>query len=292
MLGSRVIGPIGNGVALITQAQQAAQSLRAVNAVLELPAERDPHIELLAPAGLSHDLALEDARFFYADVPVPQLDVPALRIGEGERVVVLGPPGSGKSTLLRLFSGLYRPSAGRVLLGGVDVALLDVELVRGRVGLLPQEVQLFRGTLRENLDMEGTAADEVLVEVVRQLGLDLLVRDHPRGLDRDISEGGSGLSGGQRQLAGIARLMLRRPRVWLLDEPTGALDAAFESRVMAVLNRALGPQDTLVIATHRPAAIPFAQRIIVMQRGRIVRDGERDGVLRALRGGAESVVNA
>src|SRR6185503_3888359 len=158
------------------------------------------------------------------------------------------------STLLKLLSGLYRPSQGRIMLGGTDIALLDPEVVRSRIGYLPQEVQLFRGTLRENLDLDGTASDDLLVKAVQELGLDALVRDHPRGLDRDIAEGGSGLSGGQRQLSGIARVLLRRQRVWLLDEPTSSLDPSFEARALTVLARAIGPTDTLVIATHRPAA--------------------------------------
>jgi ATP-binding cassette subfamily C protein LapB len=287
ILGSRVIGPINSAVNLIAQAQLATQSLRAVDAVLDLPPEREPGVELLAPAGAGHALALEGARFFYSNVPVPQVDIPVLQIAEGERVVLVGPPGSGKSTLLRLLSGLYRPAAGRVLLGGVDVTLLEPALVRGLVGFLPQEVQLFRGTLRENLDLVGLAEDAALVRVVQELGLDELVRDHPRGLDRDIAEGGGGLSGGQRQLAGVARLMLLRPRVWLLDEPTAGLDRAYEARVLAALGRAIGPADTVVIATHRPGVIPFAKRVLVMQRGRIARDGEREAVLLALRATAE-----
>jgi ATP-binding cassette subfamily C protein LapB len=287
MLGSRVVGPIGSAVGIITQAQQAGQSVRAVDAVLGLPPEREPGVELLAPADLGGSLALEDTRFLYGGVPVPQLDVPALQIAEGERVVLVGPPGSGKSTLLRLLSGLYRPAAGRVLVGGVDAALLEPEVLRRRVGYMPQEVQLFRGSLRDNLDLDGTVADEVLVETVRELGLDVLVRDHPRGLDREISEGGSGLSGGQRQLTGLARVMLRRPRIWLLDEPTAGLDPGFESHALGALARLFDARDTVVIASHRPGAIAFARRIIVMQRGRIVRDGEREPVLLALRAGSE-----
>jgi ATP-binding cassette subfamily C protein LapB len=283
MLGGRVVAPIASAVGLITQAQQAAQSLRAVDGVLGLPPERDAGVELLAPTDLRSDLAVDSLRFFYAKVPVPQIDVPALQIAEGERVVLVGPPGSGKSTLLRLLSGLYRPAAGRVLIGGVDAVLLEPELLRARIGFLPQEVQLFRGTLRDNLDLDGTVADELLVETVRELGLDALVRDHPRGLDREITEGGGGLSGGQRQLTGFARVMLRRPRIWLLDEPTAGLDSGTETRALAAFAKALAPTDTVVISTHRPAAILFARRMIILQRGHIVRDGEREDVMLALR---------
>lgn len=287
MLGSRVIAPITSAVGIITQAQQASLALRAVDSVLALPPERAEDSELLAPADLAAGLAVEGVRFFYSNVPVPQVDVPALSIAPGERVVLIGPPGSGKSTLLRLLAGLYRPGTGRVTVGGVDAALLEPELLRRHVGYLPQEIHLFRGTLRENIDLDGAAADEALVQVVASLGLDALVRDHPRGLDREISEGGSGLSGGQRQLTGLARVMLRAPRVWLLDEPTASLDAATEARALAALGAALRPEDTVVIATHRPGAIAFARRMIVMQQGRIIRDGEREGMLHALRAGRE-----
>jgi ATP-binding cassette subfamily C protein LapB len=283
MLGGRVIAPIGSAVGLIVQAQQATQAMRAVDGILVLPKEREPGVELLSPSGLGHDLGAEGMRFFYSNIPVPQVDMPALRIEAGERMVLVGAPGSGKSTLLRLLSGLYRPSGGRVTLGGVDIALLDPELVRRQIGFLPQEVQLFRGTLRENLNLNQTVSDDALVAVVQELGLDALVRDHPKGLDREISEGGSGLSGGQRQLVGIARVILSQPRVWLLDEPTAGLDRAHEARALAALERAVAPDDTLVIATHRPAAIAFARRIAIIQRGRVVKDGDRDAVLAALR---------
>ncbi len=287
MLGGRVIAPIGSAVGLIVQAQQATQSLRSVDAILELPNEREPGVELLSPAELGHDLGAEGMRFFYSNIPIPQVEMPTLRIDAGERMVLVGAPGSGKSTLLRLLSGLYRPSGGRVTLGGIDMAMIDPELVRRKIGFLPQEVQLFRGTLRENLNLNHTASDDALVAVVQELGLDALVRDHPKGLDREISEGGSGLSGGQRQLVGIARVILSQPRVWLLDEPTAGLDRAHEARALAALEHAVGPDDTLVIATHRPAAIAFARRIAIIQRGRVVKDGDRDAVMAALRSGGD-----
>jgi ATP-binding cassette subfamily C protein LapB len=286
ILGGRIIGPITSGVNLIAQGHQAAQSLRGVDAILELPPEREPGVEPLAPPALRHTLALESARFFYSNIPVPQVDVAALAIGEGERVILVGPPGSGKSTLLKLLSGLYRPAQGRLLVGGIEAQILDPDLLRGIVGFSPQDVQLFRGTLRDNLVLGGNISDEALLAVVQELGLDALVREHPRGLDREISEGGSGLSGGQRQLAGLARIMLRRPRVWLLDEPTAGLDSAFEARALAAFSRALAPADTVVIATHRPNVVAFAKRVIIMNRGRIVRDGDRDAMLLALRAAA------
>jgi ATP-binding cassette subfamily C protein LapB len=283
ILGSRVISPISSGVGLIVQAQHVGQSLRAADALLDLPGESGDADDLLSPNEIRNSLTAENVRFFYTDIPVPQVDVPALEIAEGERVVLIGPPGSGKSTLLKILAGLYKPNEGRVLLGGVDIGLLDVERLREVVGYLPQDAMLFSGTLRDNLALGGAVNDDDLINLVRDLGLDELVQDHPRGLDREITEGGAGLSGGQRQMASLARLMLRRPRIWLLDEPTAGLDSGYEARVFGVLAKVLQPRDTVVIVSHRPQSIKFAQRVIVMQKGRVVHSGEREDFLARMR---------
>ncbi|WP_084267730.1 ATP-binding cassette domain-containing protein [Azohydromonas lata] len=285
MLGSRVVGPIAAGIHLLTQAHAATLALKAVNAVLSLPAERDPGVQLLRPQQLGAELRLEGVRFGYGEAPVPQIDIDNLTLAEGDRVVLVGPPGSGKSTLLRLLAGLYRPSAGRVLLGGYDLALLEPDALRRAVALLPQEVQMFRGSLRENLCLGSVVEDQRLLDAVHALGLDAMLADHPRGLDRPIAEGGSGLSVGQRQLCGVARAMARRPRVWLLDEPSSALDPATEQRMYQAIERQLGERDVLVIATHRPAAASLCRRAILMQRGRVVGDGDRDALVYRLRAG-------
>jgi ATP-binding cassette subfamily C protein LapB len=283
MLGSRVVGPIAAGIHLLTQAHAATLALKTVNAVLSLPADRDPGVQLLRPQQLGAELRLEGVRFGYGEAPVPQLDIDSLTLAEGDRVVLVGPPGSGKSTLLRLLAGLYRPSSGRVLMGGYDLALLEPDALRRAVALLPQEVQMFRGTLRENLCLGAVVEDQRLLDAVRALALDTVLADHPRGLDRPIAEGGSGLSVGQRQLCGVARAMARRPRVWLLDEPSSALDPATEQRMYQAIEQQLGERDVLVVATHRPAAAGLCRRAILMQRGRVVGDGDRDALVYRLR---------
>jgi len=283
MLGSRVVGPISSGIMLLTQAHSARLAMQAVDGVLRLPPEREPGLATLRPPQLGARIALDGVRFGYGEGPTPQVDIDSFQLSEGDRVVLLGPPGSGKSTLLRLLAGLYRPSAGRVTLGGIDMQLLDAELVRRAVSLLPQEVQLFRGSLRDNLAMGSMADDARLLDVTRALGLDSLVAEHPRGLDRPIAEGGSGMSVGQRQLCGMARAVMRKPRVLLLDEPSSALDPMSEKRLYEALQYLLEPRDVLVVATHRPGAATLCTRAVVMQQGRIVGDGDRAALIARLR---------
>ncbi|RYY63448.1 MAG: ATP-binding cassette domain-containing protein, partial [Comamonadaceae bacterium] len=212
--------------------------------------------------------------------PVQQVDLERLTLRAGERVLLLGPVGCGKSTLLKLLAGLYRPAEGRVRLGDADLWETDPQVVASHVGYLPQAVHLFKGSLRSNLMLAGTATDSQLLRVVRDLGVDAIAAASPLGMDLAISEGGEGLSGGQRQLVALARVVMSAPRIWLLDEPTASLDGDSEARVWGVLKDALGPEDILVVATHRPmAAMQLATRAIVMQHGRITRDGRPDTVL-------------
>ena len=283
ILGGRVVAPITSGILLLTQAQAARSALRAVDGVLSLPTERSPGQVGLRPADPGRSIRLEGLRFAYDDSPLPQVDIDQLSLSSGDRVVVIGPPGSGKSTLLRLLAGLYRPTAGRVLMDGVDQSLIDADLLRRTITLLPQEVQLFRGSLRENLTLGCHADDAQLIATVRAFGLDALLADHPRGLERPIAEGGSGLSGGQRQLCGVVRALVRRPRVLLLDEPSSALDPLTERRLYDTLEQLLAPEDILVVATHRPGAAQLCRRAVAMHRGRIVSDGDRQTLLARLR---------
>jgi len=280
ILGGRVIAPIAQSVQYLAQWQHVRQALQMVDQVLCLERDRRPDQQLLLPDELPKEVALDRVRFAYPESPICQVDIEGLQFKAGERVLLVGPVGCGKSTLLKILAGLYRPGEGRVRLGDADLWEIDPQLVASQVGYLPQTVQLFKGSLRSNLALTGATSDSRLLQITRELGIDAIAASSPQGMDLSISEGGEGLSGGQRQLVALARVLINQPRVWLLDEPTAALDGESEQRVWAALQEAVRPEDILIVATHRPmAAVRLATRVIVMQQGQVVKDGTPDRVL-------------
>jgi ATP-binding cassette subfamily C protein LapB len=179
---------------------------------------------------------------------------------------------------------MYKPQEGRVLLDGIDLAQLSKPVLAQHLGYLQQEGRLFAGTLRENLLLgQVDPGDEAILEAARRTGLaQAVIATHSRGLQQPIFEGGTGLSGGQRQLVNLTRLLLRRPRLWLLDEPTAALDGNTERQVIEMLRRELRPEDTLVLVTHKPELLQLVSRLIVIAEHRIVADGPTAQVLARL----------
>ena len=280
ILGGRIIAPVAQSVQYLEKWQHVSQSLNMVHEILALQPERRADQQLLLPDEEPKAVAMEGVRFAYAGSPIRHLIVDQLKLEAGDRVLLVGPVGSGKSTLLKILAGLYRPSEGRVLLGQADLWETDPLLVSTQVGYLPQTVHLFRGTLRSNLCLTGTASDDRLLQISRQLGIDAIAAGNPHGMDLAISEGGEGLSVGQRQLVALARVFINQPRVWLLDEPTASLDRETEERVWQALEASLRPSDILVVSTHRPLmAGRLVNRVLIVQQGRVVRDGRPEALL-------------
>jgi ATP-binding cassette subfamily C protein LapB len=247
---------------------------------------------LVVPQSCQGHLRLEKVGFVYSDNR-PILDVPALNFVPGERVAILGSVGSGKSTLIKVLSGLYKPSGGSVFLDNVDVTHLAPEFVREHMGYLPQDVRLFQGTLRDNLTLGmPSPSDDQILRAAAMTGLDQVIQSHPKGMELEISEGGKGLSGGQRQLVGLTRMLLQQPRIMLLDEPSASMDAQLENRVMNHLFNELAAETLLLVVTHKPALLAHVNRVIVLDKGRIVLDGPRDQVLARLRGAAPAASDA
>lgn len=298
MFSARAVAPLASVVQLATRYQGARAAMRALDHVMRQPLDRVPGRAYVPLRELKGALALVDASFSYPSQPVPgsgaMMPTPgggprvlknlSLRFAPGERVALLGRIGSGKSTVLRLLAGLYEPSEGMVEADGMDLRQIDPADYRARVGFVSQDPRLFSGTLRENVLMDRPTADATrLAEVARLTGLDRLVSSHPQGWELPVGEGGTLLSGGQRQLVALARCLVMKPQVLLMDEPTSSMDAQSEVAFLRQLKQACA-DCTLILVTHRPAVLELVERIVVIDNGRPVMDGPKQAVLAALSG--------
>jgi ATP-binding cassette, subfamily C, bacterial LapB len=179
--------------------------------------------------------------------------------------------------------GLYPPGTGRILLDGIDIRQYHPAEVRSAVAVAGQAADLFSGTVKENLLIaRPNATDEELLAVARVTGIDSFVANHPRGFDMPVGERGNQLSGGQKQAMTIARLLLARPRIVFLDEPSGAMDLASERLLIENLKKSFENNVTVVISTHRYSMLELIDRLIVVDQGRVVADGPKKQVIEAL----------
>lgn len=282
ILSNRALSPITYIASWATQWQHAKEALRGLDQMMQLPIDQLDIRSAIIPSSCQGALLIEQASFAFND-KLTALQPVTLSIASGERLAIVGPVGSGKSTLIRLLSGLYRPLTGKVLLDGVDMALLAPVFLREQIGYLPQDVRLLQGTLRDNLTLGITPPnDSTLLDAAKLTGLDRVINKHPLGMGLPIQEGGRGLSGGQRQLLGLTRLLLRQPALLLLDEPTAAMDAELEATTMQNLLASLPAETTIVLVTHKASLLRLVDRVIVMDQGRIVVDGARSEVLSKL----------
>ena len=283
ILSGRVLGPVAALPGLIVQWAHAKAALDSLEKVFALQGDNHDVERPLRPEVIHGQLEVATLRFTYPSRP-ETLALERLHIRAGEKVAILGPIGAGKSTLLKLLAGLYRPQQGRVLLDGLDLQQIERSHLSRHLGYLPQDVKLLSGTLRDNLQLGlHNVSEQALLSACRSTGLMALVASHPQGLDLAISEGGNGVSGGQKQLIALTRLLLAQPAVWLLDEPTAAMDEQTEQRSLAALRAAIAPAHTLVLVTHKPALIAMTERLILLAPNGIVMDGPRDAVLNQLR---------
>ena len=288
ILSGRILAPIMAIPGLLVQYAHAKAALEGLEKLYLLKTDHQGVEVPLTPDTVRGHYEMAEVKFSYGDNP-PALVLPKLSIQSGERIVLLGPIGAGKSSLLRLLSGLYPPQQGRVLLDGLDLSHIHRQVLNQQVGYLQQDHRLFHGSLRENLLIGlPDPGDEVLLQVMRRTGMDRFVASHPKGLARVISEGGKGLSGGQKQLLAFTRLMLCQPSVYLLDEPTATMDDEQERRCLQLLAELAQAGKTLVIATHKPALLPLATRILVVVGNQVVLDGPRDAVLQQLQTGVST----
>ncbi len=286
MLSSRAMMPISRVAGLLMQYYSTSRSLSALDDIMNKETEHEEGVTFLSRPDIAGGIQFRDVGFTYPEQERPALSALNFTVKPGEHVAIVGPIGSGKSTLFKLILKLFRQTEGSILIDGTDSRQMDPAELRRAVGVVPQEVMLFYGTLRDNLVMGNPyITDQALLQAIQISGVDGIVKNHPKGFDMQVGERGANLSSGQRQAVAIARAVLKNPSLLLLDEPTSAMDSGSEERVRHNL-KIFAKDKTLLLVTHRTALLDLTERVIVLDGGRIVADGPKEQILAALKEGA------
>ncbi len=272
ILGGRVLGPVGQAVSYLIQFEGVSQSSALVDSFLGVTKTRSTD-KLLWPSTKPGKIHLESLSFAYEGSSSNQVEIPDLTFTAGEKVAIVGGIGSGKSTFLKLIAGIIRTDEGRLKLDEINLWDIEPAYVAKHISYLPQTPALFRGSLRFNLSLGSSTSDFRISDVVRKLNLSGIYQNSDKGLEMELPEGGGSLSGGQKQMVGLARIFINKPTFWVLDEPTASLDPQTQALVIDRIKSELTAQDTLIFATHNlKLAKDLADRILVMENGRIVKD--------------------
>lgn len=289
MLSSRAIQPMAQVANLTANYQQTKTALSSLNDIMLMPVEREENKSYVHRATFKGGLEFKDVSFSYPGQKDKALLNITLKINPGEKVAFIGRIGSGKTTLEKLIMGLYSPTEGSVKLDDLDLNQIDPANLRRNIGYVPQDIDLFHGTVRENIALKAPFIPGAeIIRVAEVAGVDHFVNKHPAGFDMKVGERGEGLSGGQRQSVAIARALVMSPAILLMDEPSNAMDNATEAELLSRLKSEISDR-TFVLVTHRASLLKLVDRIVVVEQGAIVADGPKEQVLEALKQGKINV---
>ena len=282
MLASRAMVPIVNLSSILIRIQEMSESLNRINDFLSLPMENQKPVEI-GLGKIKGKIELKNVTYHFNNHKHPTIDNVSFTIQPGERVGIIGQTGAGKSTLAKLLVGLYTPTSGAIYLDDHDMNGLHPIEVRHNISLMSQEPFLFSGTLKENIELSQPISKNRFMEIIKLTGLEELIKKLGKGDGLNVGEKGCHLSVGQKHLVALARAIANDPAVIIFDEPTTGLDMTLEKKLLTHLSTSIEKDKTLIVITHRLAALELVDRILVINEGKVVADGRKDIVINALR---------
>ncbi len=284
ILSGRVIAPMGQVASLISSYEQTKTAYKSLDDIMKMPVERPEGKQFIRRDKLEGKIEFKDVSFKYPETSKGALEKVSFTINAGEKVGLIGRNGSGKTTIEKLILGLFSPDEGSVLIDGIDIKQIDPADLRKNIGYVPQDVVLFKGTVRQNIVFKAPYVDDVtIVKAAKISGVDEFVNNHPQGFDLPVGERGDGISGGQKQSIAVARAFLLDFPIMLLDEPTNFMDSTSEVKLEKNLKENL-EHKTTVLVTHKTSLLALVDRLIVVDNGKVVLDGPKKEVLDKLSG--------
>ncbi|OGR28085.1 MAG: ABC transporter [Desulfobacterales bacterium RIFOXYA12_FULL_46_15] len=268
----QALSPVNQGIAAWKQTSDARNAYDNLKKLLKTSENKIS----LALETLDGNLKVDNISLDIGDARV--LKSIDFSLKPGEIMGLVGPNGAGKTSLCRMILGMWAPSLGEVKLDGLDVFQLDNDSLGRFFGYLPQNVELFSGTVKENIARMGEVDDMKIVEAAKKAGAHEIILRFPQGYDTDIGEAGQSLSGGQRQRVGLARALYGNPKLVILDEPDSNLDEAGEQALMRALRELKAMGATTIMITHKPALLSTVDKILVLENGEMVRFGDRNKI--------------
>jgi ATP-binding cassette subfamily C protein LapB len=272
ILGGRTMGPLSQLANTLSRVNGALTAYRNLSKLIGKSFNSASNLSPISRPSLEGEIEFKNVSFKFEGSKQPTINNVSFKIPAGQKVALVGKMGSGKSTMSKLIAGMIEPTSGAILIDGIDVRQIDPADVRKNIGVMLQDSWLFSGTIRENIQMGfNEYDDEHLLEICKVSGVDDFVGSHPKGYDLEIRERGIGLSGGQKQTINLARSLIHKPAILLLDEPTSSMDQGTEKKVIGSL-RKFCKDKTMLVVTHRNPILAMVDRVFVMENGNIITD--------------------
>jgi ATP-binding cassette subfamily C protein LapB len=286
MLLGRTIAPMRQVASLITRIHGAQAAFESLDKIMQNDLEQDENKTYIQRDKLEGSFEFKDVDFAYPEAEVLSLHKMNFTIKPNQKLAILGRIGSGKSTIGKLLMRFYLPSEGSIYVDGIDINQLSPNELRKHIGYVPQNVQLFYGSIKDNIKIGVEHVDDKRVEMVARLaGVTDFTDKHPQGLDMQVGEMGQNLSGGQRQLVALARALILFPKILIMDEPSSSMDLTTE-KILRDRLREIVVDKTLIIATHKASLLDLVDTLMVVEAGQLVAYGDKESVTAQLNSSA------